>query len=76
MYNPCFECYNRYGKQYTKDCDDTCEYANIVCKLKSYGGIEEVDKVMNGESFPLIFLDKDHIERTYRLAYCAKEGII
>lgn len=30
MYSPCFECLNRYGKQYTKECDSTCEYAVAV----------------------------------------------
>lgn len=30
MYNPCFECLNRYGKQYSEECDNTCEYAVAV----------------------------------------------
>lgn len=30
MYNPCFECLNRYGKQYTEECNNTCEYAVAV----------------------------------------------
>lgn len=31
MHEPCFECLNRRGFGYTKDCDDACEYAH---KLK------------------------------------------
>ena len=30
MYSPCFECLNRYGKQYSEECDNTCEYAVAV----------------------------------------------
>lgn len=30
MYSPCVECYNRYGKQYTFDCDDKCDYAKVM----------------------------------------------
>ena len=30
MYSPCFECLNRYGKQYSKECDNTCDYAASI----------------------------------------------
>lgn len=31
MFNPCIDhCYLRYGKQYTSDCDDQCEYAKLA----------------------------------------------
>ena len=76
MYNPCFECLNRHGHSYTEECDNTCEYANIMSKLKSFGGIEEVSKVMNGEAFPLVFLDKEHIDYTHRLVSACKDGAI
>ena len=33
MYNPCFECMNRYGKQYTEECDNKCDYANVMFQL-------------------------------------------
>ena len=29
-YSPCLECLNRYKRQYSKDCDDTCDYAHAV----------------------------------------------
>ena len=33
--NPCFEyCYVMYGKSYTKECDNKCEYARVVKCLK------------------------------------------
>lgn len=76
MYNPCLECYNRYGKQYTEECDNTCEYAHALSKLKPYGSIDEIIKVLKGDSFPLVFIDADHIDRTYFIVSAAKEGII
>lgn len=42
MYNPCFECLNRYGKQYTEECDDTCDYASAVKRhIDMYGSMIE-----------------------------------
>lgn len=34
LYQPCFECLNRYGHSYTKECDTTCAYASEVAALK------------------------------------------
>ena len=34
LHNPCFECMNRYGKQYTKECDNECDYAKSVKEKK------------------------------------------
>jgi hypothetical protein len=34
MYSPCFECHNRYGAQYTKECDNKCDYAKTVKENK------------------------------------------
>lgn len=76
MYYPCEECLNRYGHSYTEECDETCEYANVISKLKPYGGINEVIKVMKGDAFPLVLIDKDHIDTTYRLVCAAKDGTI
>lgn len=43
MFNPCIEhCYNRYGKQYSSDCDDKCEYAKVVREKKLLE--EEMDR--------------------------------
>ena len=31
MFEPCYEhCYLKYGKEYTKECDDKCMYAKAV----------------------------------------------
>ena len=76
MYNPCFECMNRYGKQYTEECDNKCDYANVMFQLKSYGGLEEVLSVMRGERIPITMLDKEHIEDTFRIVSDAKAGVI
>lgn len=35
MFNPCYEhCYLRYGKQYTEECDTTCDYARVCLENK------------------------------------------
>lgn len=76
MYSPCFECKIRYNKEYSKECDSKCDYANLVSKLKTYGGIDEVLSVMEGERIPIKMIDKEHIEDTFRIVNAAKEGII
>lgn len=43
MFNPCYEhCYLRFGKQYTPDCDDKCDYAKTVKENKLLK--EEMDR--------------------------------
>lgn len=33
--NPCIDyCFNRFGKEYTKDCDNNCEYAKVIVENK------------------------------------------
>ena len=76
MYNPCFECMTRYGRQYTQDCDTKCYYANVMSKLKAYGGIDEVLKCMDGKAIPLAMLNEENIENVYRVVYAAKHGSI
>jgi hypothetical protein len=44
--------------------------------LKKYGSIEEILEILKGERFPVVFLDKDHIDFTYGLVSAAKEGLI
>lgn len=73
MYNPCFECMNRYGKEYTEECDNTCEYANALSKLKLYGGIDEAVKVMKGEAIPVALLQRENIDFTYHAVCLVKE---
>jgi len=34
VYSPCVECYSRYGKKYTSDCDDRCDYARVTKEKK------------------------------------------
>lgn len=67
MYNPCFECLNRYGKQYTEECDSTCEYAYQLSKLKPYGGIDEAVRVMKGDAVPVNLLKRENIDWTYAI---------
>lgn len=75
MYNPCLECYNRYGRQYTEECDEMREYANVLSKLKPYN-IDETVRIMKGDSFPLVLIDNKHIDSTYRIVCAAKNGFI
>lgn len=76
MYSPCFECSNRYNREYIEECDNTCEYAYFVKRIKDYGGIEEVSKVMEGKSVPISMLEKENIDNIYKIIYCAKHGLI
>lgn len=76
MYIPCFECSNRYNREYTEECDNICEYAYFVKRIKDYGGIEEVSKVMEGKSVPISMLEKENIDNIYKIIYCAKHGLI
>lgn len=76
MYSPCFECLNRYGHSYTEECDNKCRYANDISKLKPYGSIDEIVEILKGDKFPIVFLDKDHIENTFLIVKAAKEGLI
>ncbi len=36
MYNPCQECKLRYNREYSKECDTTCDYAKEVLINKQY----------------------------------------
>jgi hypothetical protein len=76
MYNPCLECLNRYGHSYTEDCDNKCQYANVISKLKPYGSIDEIVEILKGDRFPVVFLDKDHIDSTFTIVKAAKAGLI
>jgi hypothetical protein len=76
MHSPCFECLNRYGHSYSEACDSTCEYANIISKLKPYGSVDEIVEILKGNKFPVVFLDKDHIDSTITIVNAAKAGLI
>lgn len=30
MYNPCLECYSKYGRMYSVTCETMCEYARVI----------------------------------------------
>lgn len=76
MYSPCLECLNRYGHDYTEECDTACAYARDLAKLKSYGSIDEIVEILKGDRFPTVFVDKDHIEFTEKIVSAAKAGLI
>lgn len=74
MYNPCWECFNRYGHGYNENCK--CQYAKILKLLDSYGGIDSIIKVMKGDAIPIVLIDKEHIDRTYIFVRAAKDGFL
>lgn len=73
MYSPCSNCLNRYGHSYTEECDNTCDYAYQLSKLKPYGGIDEAVKVMKGEAIPVALLKKENIDWTYAIVRNIKD---
>ena len=30
MYSPCLTCFERFGKEYSDECNDYCHYAEVV----------------------------------------------
>lgn len=43
--NPCVElCYLRYGKEYSPECNEKCDYAKAVDELKKYQAIGTVEE--------------------------------
>lgn len=64
MFNPCRDhCYFRYGKQYTPECDSTCEYAKVVKENKELklrvddlcGSIRLLERELNEDSLESSF---------------------
>ena len=62
--------------EYTEECDNTCEYAYLVKRIKDYGGTEEVSKVMEGKLIPISMLEKENIDNIYKIIYCVKHGLV
>ena len=46
MFNPCYEhCYAKYGKEYTKECNEKCEFAKTVLeKMKLEEKVKELEE--------------------------------
>ena len=66
-------CESEYVSKY---CDNKCDYANVASKINSYGGIDTVEKCMEGKAVPLTMLNEENIDDVYRVVYAAKHGII
>ena len=49
MYNPCETCYNRFGHEYTPDCDEQCEFANLVKENKRLRA--ELSNIIHGRVY-------------------------
>ena len=49
--NPCVDlCYLRYGKEYSEECDETCDYAKAVKELKELRAKLEEGSTANSPS--------------------------
>lgn len=45
LFNPCYEhCYLRFGKEYSPDCDEKCEYAKAVKERDA--AVKELERLM------------------------------
>ena len=44
MYIPCEECFRRYQREYTEECDNTCDYARITKEYKEYTKSKVLDR--------------------------------
>jgi hypothetical protein len=66
---------NRYGKQYTEECDSTCDYAYQLSKLKPYGGIDEAVRVMKGDAVPVNLLKRENIDWTYAIVSAIRDEL-
>ena len=49
MYNPCETCYNRFGHEYTPDCDEQCEFASLVKENKRLRA--ELSNIIHGRGY-------------------------
>ena len=45
MYSPCFECLNKYNKEYSKACDTTCDYAAAIKTIDKL--LDEISDLQN-----------------------------
>ena len=62
-YSPCFECLNRYGRQYSKECDEFCDYAHSI-KLRDIV-IKDLEKIVSNAESKL----EEEKARTLKLSY-------
>lgn len=69
-YNPCFECLNRYGRQYSKECDEFCDYARIL-KIRD-DNIRDLERIIINKDTKLEKLNRD-LEWAYQFICKLKE---
>ena len=73
-YNPCFECLNRHGKQYSEECDSKCEYAYAVklrdCNIEDLNIIiTKLEADLNAEKSRTAKLIAQNARLDYDLGY-------
>lgn len=72
MYNPCFECMNRYGKQYTEECDNTCNYAQAVKERNN--AISALYKTISNNGEPCAACTKSCADSKYGKQICKENN--
>ena len=76
-YDPCLDCKYRLCQLESQEvCVASCRYAYIKSLLRTYGTLEEIVSILKGDSFPVVLIDKDHLDSTYRIVCAAKDGFI
>ena len=76
-YDPCSTCAHRMGPVESPEiCVESCRYAYIKSILRTYGPLENIVSILKGDSFPTVFIDKDHIDFTEKIVKAARDGYI
>ena len=69
-YNPCLECLNRYNRQYSKECDELCDYARIL-KIRD-DNVRDLERIIINKNAKLEKLNRD-LEWAYQFICKLKE---
>lgn len=70
MMNPCSDyCYLRFGKQYTENCDTTCDYARVVKENKRMK--EVLESIMGSQKFCALCANSQCKNATTQEAVCS-----
>ena len=53
LHNPCFECKNHYGREYSAACDKTCIFAKSVKELNALRRFKDYWDSLRGENLEI-----------------------
>lgn len=76
--NPCIDyCFNHFGKEYTKDCDNNCNYAKVIVenkKLQADLARMTAERDAAVEDVAAIIGDVEEIRRGYDVGNADADG--